>query len=139
MPQPNRESIRFGGAGNRGVLSFDGRTGLHNITDGTSKTLMGGEVSRALAESGHAFNGDHLPGEWIGEQNPFCQKCGLSRDEGGDSAFGSMHSGVVMFAMCDGSVQAISRDINPSVLDRMATRAGDDPYTLDATVTPCEH
>ena len=139
MPQPNKDSIRFGGPGNRGVLSFEGRTGFHNITDGTSKTLLGGEVGRALSEGGHAFNGDHLPGEWIGEENPFCQQCGLNKQEGGDFGFGSVHTGVVMFTMCDGSVQALSKDVNTSVLDRMATRAADDPYTLDGTAPPCKH
>jgi hypothetical protein len=25
------------------------------------------------------------------------------------------------------------------VLDRMATRAGDDPYTIDGVASPCQH
>jgi hypothetical protein len=44
-----------------------------------------------------------------------------------------------MFVMCDGSVQPIARDTNLDVLDRMATRAGDDPYTVDGVVSPCKH
>jgi hypothetical protein len=126
---------------NRGILSFKARTGLKNITDGTTKTLLGGEVGRATAESSHAFNGDHLPAMWIGRDNPFCQRCGEPREPkpGGDDGFGGMHPSMVMFVMCDGSVQAISRDINLDVLDRMATRAGDDPYTLDEAVEPCQH
>jgi prepilin-type N-terminal cleavage/methylation domain-containing protein len=124
---------------NRGVLSFNARTAFKNISDGTSKTLFAGEVGRAASESGHAFNGDHLPGIWLGEQSPFCQRCGQRQSEGGDGGFGGMHSGVVQFVMCDASVQAISRDTSLAVLDFMATRAGDDPYTLDGAATPCKH
>lgn len=124
---------------NRGVAGFDARTSFKNITDGTSKTLLAGEVSRATSESGHAFNGDHFPGMWIGEANPFCQRCGQKASEGGDGGFGGMHSGIVQFVMCDGSVQAIPRDTNLAVLDAMATRAGDDPYTFDGSATPCKH
>jgi hypothetical protein len=42
-----------------------------------------------------------------------------------------------MFLLCDGSVQSISRDINLAVLDRMATRAGDDPYDVDGVAQSC--
>ena len=144
MPQCNSSKsagdIRYTTTPNtRGIASFSPRTGLKNITDGTSKTLMVGEVSRAVSEACHAFNGDHLPALWIGELEPFCQRCGQSKAEGGDSGFGGMHSGVAMFVMCDGSVQAISKDTNLAVLDRMATRAGSDPYELDGSATPCQH
>jgi prepilin-type processing-associated H-X9-DG protein len=59
--------------------------------------------------------------------------------EGGDGGFGSMHPSVVQFAMCDGSVQALSRDVNLAVLDCMATRAGNETYTLDGSVPSCQH
>jgi prepilin-type processing-associated H-X9-DG protein len=127
------------GPSNRGVLSWEALTALKSITDGTSKTLLGGEVSRAEAERTHAFNGDFFPGRWLGEEEPFCLKCTLSAAEGGDFAFGGAHTSAVNFVMCDGSVQAISRDINLAVLDRMATRAGDDPYEIDGTAAPCNH
>ncbi len=123
----------------RGVLSFRARTSLKDITDGTSKTLMAGEVGRRTSESGHALNGDHFPGLWVGELEPFCQRCGQSADEGGDGGFGGVHPGTVNFLMCDASVQAISRETNLAVLDRMATRAGDDLYELDKVATPCKH
>jgi hypothetical protein len=133
------KTIRFGPPSNKSVLHFKARTALKNITDGTSKTALGGEVGRRISETGHAFNGDHFPGEWMGGDNPFCQRCTQSQAEDGDFGFGGGHPGIVMFVMCDGSVQPISRDINVDVLDRMATRAGDDPYTLDGVVTPCQH
>jgi prepilin-type N-terminal cleavage/methylation domain-containing protein len=138
IPQPRSQPLR-GGAGNRGVLRWDALTSLKNITDGTSKTLLGGEVGRAESERTHAFNGDFFPGFWIGLEEPFCEKCTLSQAEGGDSGFGSAHNGVVMFLMCDSSVQAISRSTSLDVLDRMATRAGDDPYEIDGVAAPCKH
>jgi prepilin-type N-terminal cleavage/methylation domain-containing protein len=139
LPQALRKSIRWGGAGNRGVLGFKATTSLKHITDGTSLTLLAGEVGRRDSEGGHAFNGDHLPGLWIGEANPFCDQCELNKAEGGDSGFGGAHSGVVIFAMCDGSVQSLSREIDVRVLDRMATRAADDHYTLTGTAESCPH
>ena len=125
---------------NRGVLRYKSQTSLKRITDGTSKTFLGGEVSRATAETSHAFSGDFYPGIWVGEANPFCQKCTQTYAEGGETnRFGGAHPGVVMFGMCDGSVQAISRDINTPVLDRMATRAGSDLYEIEGVATPCAH
>ena len=87
------------------------RTSLKNITDGTSKTVLGGEVGRATSESSHAFGGDFDPGLWLGEANAVLSKVHFrSSAEGGDGGrFGGAHPGVVMFVMCDGSVQAISQ------------------------------
>lgn len=138
IPSPKTKPIRTGPS-NRGVKSWEALTSLKNITDGTSKTLLGGEVSRAEAERTHAFNGDFFPGRWIGEEEPFCVRCTLSKADGGDQAFGGAHTSTVNFVMCDGSVQAISRDTNLAVLDRMATRAGDDPYDISQPAAPCQH
>jgi prepilin-type processing-associated H-X9-DG protein len=144
IPQPRSKPMGTGPNGKydstyRGIISWTAQTKLKSITDGTSKTLLGGEASRALAELSHAFNGDRFPGYWVGEEEPFCDKCTLARDEGGEVAFGGAHSGVVNFALCDGSVQGISKSINLAVLDRMATRAGDDPYEVDGVASPCKH
>ena len=109
IPQPRSLPVR-GGAGNRGVLRWEALTSLKSITDGTSKTLLGGEVGRAISERTHAFNGDFFPGFWVGLLEPFCDKCTQSTDEGGDQGFGGAHNGVVMFVMCDSSVQAISHE-----------------------------
>ena len=110
------------------------------------------KLGRGTSELGQAFNGnDGTTAVKIGELNPFCQRCGLgavplgtvitSAEEVnyGDDGFGSVHSGVVLFVMCDGSVQAISDSTDLPVLDRMATRAGDDPYDLNTSASPCKH
>jgi hypothetical protein len=143
-------NITYGGNNNRGVVGFRATTSLKHITDGTSLTLLVGEVGRGSSESGHVFNGDHDPAELIGHDAPFCERCDLppvppgvtatpdqKRTVYGDHGFGSTHSGVVLFVMCDASVQAISRDTDLNVLDRMATRAGDEVYDLNGTATEC--
>jgi prepilin-type N-terminal cleavage/methylation domain-containing protein/prepilin-type processing-associated H-X9-DG protein len=146
-PQCNKAKVTFGGAGNRGVMNFKAETSLKHITDGTSNTAIGGEVGRFRSERGHAFNGDHFPSVALGEGRPFCQRCDLPPNPDinasnndpnyGDDGFGSVHAGVVNFVMCDGSVQAISKETDLAVLDRMATRAGDDPYQLNGTAPSC--
>jgi prepilin-type N-terminal cleavage/methylation domain-containing protein len=150
VPQPRSKPIGTGPNGKydstyRGILSWDAQTSLKSITDGTSKTLLGGDVSRAEAERCHAFNGDHFPGVWTGELEPFCQKCTEPAPPPGTPnteeyyGFGGAHPGVANFIMCDSSVQAISRDINGPVLDAMATRARSDQYDINGTATPCNH
>lgn len=145
IPQCNRERVTYGGAGNRGVISFKPITSLKNITDGTSTTAIGGEVGRGTSEAGHAFNGDHNPGLFVGELAPFCDRCTLPYDpsprniaNSGDDGFGSAHPGITNFLFCDGHVQPISRDVDTRVLDRMATRAGDDFYDLNGQATSCQ-
>jgi prepilin-type N-terminal cleavage/methylation domain-containing protein len=125
---------------NRGIRTWKPRTGLKDIIDGTSKTLFGGEVGRGTSERGHAFNGDHSTGLKIGwgkrssgstvPNSGFAEKPEFSPDEGGDVGFGSVHSGVVLFVLCDGSVQPVSKDIDLKVLDAAATRAGGENYSF---------
>jgi len=134
---------------NYGVLHYTPITSFKSITDGTSKTLLGGEVSRASGETAQAFNGDKDAGVFIGEIHQFCERCTLpppppgasaaEKLQSGDDGFGSAHNGVVNFVMCDGSVHGLSKTIDPKVLDRMATRAGDDPYDIDGTAPACTH
>jgi prepilin-type N-terminal cleavage/methylation domain-containing protein len=137
-PIPQAMNVVRGGAGNRGALSFKSVTSLKNITDGTSTTALGGEVGLATSDSGHAFNGDHDPGVFLGEERPFCERCTTTYDpdprlSGDDRRFGGAHAAVVNFVFCDGHFQAISRDADVRVLDCVATRAGDDPYDINGT------
>lgn len=147
-PPPNSDKeagqVRLGGATGRSVIYFKPQTSLKSITDGTSMTLLAGEVGRTTAEATHAFNGDHFPGVFVGEfpltnsGHDFCEKCDRPASEGGDNGFGSNHS-IVHFAMCDGSVQAINKDINTVVLDNLATRAGGEVFDINGGGQPCLH
>ena len=130
------------------IESYKLRLGIKDITDGTSKTLMFGEISKVRADRFQGFNGDSNPGLLAGEDLPFAQdpEPVFTDDAAGNTArsqylssvsFGSTHPGVVQFAMVDGSVQAISKDLDPAVLDRMCSRRGDDPYQIDGTAPTC--
>jgi prepilin-type N-terminal cleavage/methylation domain-containing protein len=136
MPQARRPIEVKSGAGSNGrqIISFRAVTTLAKITDGTSKTLMVGEVSLVSSEEIQVFNGDHLPGYAVGETRPFCKECST---KDGDKGFGAGHPGVVVFSMCDASVQLISKDTDLKVMDRAATRAGDDPYDFSSTTLTC--
>jgi prepilin-type N-terminal cleavage/methylation domain-containing protein len=148
LPRPNQMSgflVMNTTPNNRGIANWKPRTGLKDIIDGTSKTLLGGEVGRGTSERGHAFNGDHSTGLKIGwgrrssgssaPNSGFAEKPELSPEEGGDAGFGSVHSGVVLFVMCDGSVQPISKDVDLKVLDAAATRAGGESYSFESGTT----
>jgi prepilin-type N-terminal cleavage/methylation domain-containing protein len=148
-PAINRTSGLFKN-GNR-VVGWRGAVSFKNISDGLSQTLLVGEVGRGRSESGHAYNGDHFPFEFIGSRangsKGFCQRCDLrprTPQEAnepaanfGDMGFGSTHPNTTVFAMCDASVQPLSRDIDLNVLDRMATRAGDDLYDINGSAAQC--
>jgi hypothetical protein len=150
VPQANRTKVTYRESGNKKLASFKAMTSLKNITDGTSKTLLAGEVSLAASESGHAFNGDHQPAFSIGELASFCKRCTLPRkpdplppgaptqnEAYGDNGFGGAHPGIANFVMCDSSVQSVSRDVDLRVMDRAATRAGEDPYAFDGSAVSC--
>jgi hypothetical protein len=151
IPQCDRTAghVKYSDAGRRFVVSFKALTSLKSITDGTSLTLLGGEVGRGTSEGGHAFNGDHVPGPLLGQRWPFCLRPdkpaipdGATPPAAellnyGDDGFGSTHPAVVQFVKCDSSVIALSKDIDIAVLDRMATRAGDDLYDINGTATSC--
>jgi prepilin-type N-terminal cleavage/methylation domain-containing protein len=137
---PQATNIKYGGAGGRGVFGFKPMTSLKNITDDTSTTALGGEVGLGTSDAGHAFNGDHNPGLFIGELSPFCQRCTSPYDPNlqniatsGDGGFGGGHPAVTNFIFTDGHAMAISREVDLRVMDCVATRAGDDPYDLDGT------
>jgi prepilin-type N-terminal cleavage/methylation domain-containing protein len=144
VPQINRTTGLIRETGH--VRAWKGATKLKDISDGTSLTLLAGEVGRRVSESGHAYNGDHEPYEWIGHLAAFCQRCGHPVKPPGSSepdilfadfGFGGNHPGVVLFVMCDTSVKAIPRETDLNVLDRAATRANDDMYDLAGTEPTC--
>jgi prepilin-type N-terminal cleavage/methylation domain-containing protein len=151
IPQCDRAAgdVKYSDGGRRFIISFQAQTSLKSITDGTTFTALGGEVGRGTSESGHALNGDHTPGALLGEAWPFCLRPDLPPPpdgvvptaaemvQYGDEGFGALHPGVVQFVMCDSSVLAVSKSTDIAVLDRMATRAGEDLYDLNGTAPTC--
>jgi prepilin-type N-terminal cleavage/methylation domain-containing protein/prepilin-type processing-associated H-X9-DG protein len=133
-----------GGSANypQGVASYKSHVTLGKVSDGTSKTLMFGEISKRRADGFQAFNGDNASSLFVGQDRPLAPNPEPTPDQPPTDylnkvSFGSSHSGVVQFAMCDGSVQSISRDIDPTILDRMAWRNDGEVYELTGTLPTC--
>jgi prepilin-type N-terminal cleavage/methylation domain-containing protein len=148
-PENFRGNPDAGGSTNypQGVLSYSSKVSIAKITDGTSKTLMFGEISADRANSTQAFNGDHPSALFVGQFAPFAENPEPSPHPTGYFAsvslaakvntptvsFGSSHSGVVMFVLVDGSVQAVNRAVDPTVLDLAAQRNDGIPYDWDGS------
>jgi len=134
-----------------GVLYQDSRTGLLEITDGTSNTLLLGErPPSADLQFGwwYAGVGQRVTGSadlvlGVREQNlqpivsgspcgpgayPFMPAKGFS-DQCGMFHFWSPHSGGANFAFADGSVRFISYSANP-IMPALASRSGGEVVTV---------
>jgi prepilin-type N-terminal cleavage/methylation domain-containing protein len=123
------------------VASYTPRVSLAKITDGTSKTLMIGEISKSRADVFQAFNGDNTPALFVGEDRPFTpapEPNPLPASYHRNHSFGSAHPSVVHFVMVDGSVHPIRKDVDMKVLDRAAQRNDGEIYDLEGTMPSCK-
>jgi prepilin-type N-terminal cleavage/methylation domain-containing protein len=112
------------------ILGFRGYTALQTISDGTSNTLMFGEKHVATGRYGEERTGDHSFYNGIGynsAQRVAGPSFPLARSltettSGYADKFGGAHTGLVMFALCDGSVRGIRTSIDNVNLQRLAIR-----------------
>jgi prepilin-type processing-associated H-X9-DG protein len=92
------------------VFDGDQATGIRDITDGTSNTLLVVEVAGTGTSWAEPVDLD------VGNLNlPFAR--------GGNSP-GSYHPGGINAAMCDGSVRFLPNGINPATFNALITRSG---------------
>jgi prepilin-type N-terminal cleavage/methylation domain-containing protein len=123
------------------VASYQPHLGLRQITDGTSKTLMFGEISAGRSKSFQAFNGDNAPAIFVGEDRPFVddpEPDPAPTDYYKNHSFGSSHNGLIQFVMVDGSVQGVNKNIDSTVLDRMAQRDDGEVYDTGSSMKSCK-
>jgi len=96
--------------GPNGIFNGSQVTRISDITDGTSNTLMVGEVS-----------GGAIP--WMKPEDVDITK---SPGIGAPCGFGSHHAGGANFTLADGSARFISKSIAQPTLDALYTRSGNE-------------
>lgn len=123
-----------------GVLSAMSETRFSAVSDGLTQTLMLGE---RVYQPGTAGFNDRFVSAWCGvlatatthvnSSVPYLPASDATPiNDGMDSpgAFTSRHPGGAFFAMCDGSVQMISENINSGLFVALGTPAGGEVITL---------
>jgi len=135
-----------GGSASNGIMYPESRTGFKDVIDGTSNTLLVGEVSwnsgltrvwssGSLAHPGASLTAGH---KWscYGGRNvavPINTQSS-NRDLGGpanDTSFGSNHTGGAIFGLTDGSSRFISENIELRVLKALASRNVGEVVSVD--------
>lgn len=132
-----------------GIVFVRSQVKVSQVPDGTSHTYAAGEkyVNADLYEAddpGLTDSGDDWS-MYAGQQDDVVRTTHYqpatsidyspAQDRGGLSAnwrFGSTHSGGFLMAMCDGSVQAISYDIDPETHRRLGNRQDGEVVNLGA-------
>jgi prepilin-type N-terminal cleavage/methylation domain-containing protein len=111
-----------------GIYTNRSRTTVKSIQDGTSKTLSFGETLNVMNQGKTWFTMS-----WMGAGLLVTGSQGLAiGSEDMTLKFSSLHPGVVLFSFADGSLQAVSKEIDPQVL--ISLSGMNDGDSIDAKV-----
>jgi prepilin-type N-terminal cleavage/methylation domain-containing protein len=132
-----------GGFALNGVLGRDSRVAIKDVSDGTSQTLLAGELSRPGGDGaswvrGIAFGTTTYATGTTGMSAAKNVNFGInvlltpnSADQFNDISFSSNHTGGVVFALADGSVRFVAEAVNSGAYKAAASRNGGETLGLD--------
>jgi prepilin-type N-terminal cleavage/methylation domain-containing protein len=139
-PAPPPDHCWGGGYANTGILYGGSSTRMKDVTDGTSKTLMLGELAWDCGVVAWVpwtrGNSDGVGGIYSGKNVLYSVNFGKYQLVPGgiatfnDVSFGSVHPGGCHFAVGDSSVQFIRDDVDLTLYRALASRAGNDAAQL---------
>jgi prepilin-type processing-associated H-X9-DG protein len=111
----------------KGAFRINSRTRIHDVTDGTTNTLLLGELQRLNGGTDITTSRD---GWAVGGVSTMFSSCSNACDGPNSPHFeelGSAHPGGAHVALVDGSVRYLANEINLSILSALGTMAGDGP------------
>lgn len=123
----------------RGVFYRNSSTRFRDVIDGLSSTLALGERTNGPIPTSGATPGGHSvfetawccaardvgdPADDHGHMVLFETQFRPNQIDGDDKGLSAPHVGIGQFALCDGSVRAISENIDAAVYNALGTRAG---------------
>jgi len=120
---------------NNGLLGVNTKTKLVEVSDGSSNTLMLGELSWKDAgqcyfiwSRGYGGTADNLAYSVKNVVNTINTTPYDGSSNMHDVSFGSAHTGIANFAFGDGSVRSITQEVSAVVYKSLATMDSGEPY-----------
>jgi prepilin-type N-terminal cleavage/methylation domain-containing protein/prepilin-type processing-associated H-X9-DG protein len=101
----------------RGTMLYERTIGIHDISDGTSYTLLVAEDT------------GFIDGQWINGLNVFDQAYAINQAPGSENDIRSQHVGGANALFADGSARFLSESMDLRALAAICTRAGGEPIS----------
>ena len=113
-------------------MGANGTCSIRDISDGTTKTVIIGEVTGGRPGSyvGEFWAAWNICDTSEGVNGPYTIPGGFVGAMSGTTGFSSFHPGGCQFTMADGSVQFLLEDMAQGVLHDLTTRSGGEPVEV---------